>query len=62
MAEARKRGSARMRQFGYKLVQVWIDAKEETAVKLLAREEGLPVAQLVRKLLCRAAEIEFHRR
>jgi hypothetical protein len=51
-----------MRQNGYKLVQVWMDAKEWQAFKTLQNELAARGATLLRRLMCEAAGIPFQGR
>lgn len=47
----RKRGAARMKEFGYKLVTIWLDPEEMSNVRLLADSKGWRVAPFVRQTL-----------
>ena len=52
-----KGGSARMRELGYRLVQVWLDPRELEAVQRMF--PGEKVASLLRRLVCEATLIRF---
>jgi hypothetical protein len=58
----KKRGSARMREFGYSLLQVWFDVNETEALEQLRREHGMTRATYLRYLLCKTSGIPFQER
>lgn len=60
----RKRGSARMKEFGYKKVELWLDAREMEAVLLKQIHDRQPeaLAPLFRRIICEWAEIQFNAR
>ena len=63
MMRSELRGSSRMKELGYRLVQVWVDERECEAFKIEAREEGEHrLAHWLRKVACQAANIRFVRR
>ena len=60
----KKRGSARMKEFGYKKVELWLDARELEAVFRQQSKHRQPdaLAPLFRRIICEWAGIEFNAR
>jgi len=56
----RKRGSARMRQYGYLRVEIWLNEKERQA--FVEKFPGESIAAKIRELLCFELRIPFRRR
>jgi len=52
------RGARRMKEFGYKLVNVWFDKSEAEAVADAAKARGVPVATFVRVTAFTAACVQ----
>jgi ribosomal protein S19E (S16A) len=59
-AATRKKGSKRMKELGYKKVEVWLDAAELAAVVKRWPYERL--ASLLRRLAVEGAGLRFHYR
>src|SRR5205807_1418886 len=47
----KKRGTARMREMGYREVKLWLDPKEAKAIDSAARKDGKRLATWVREMI-----------
>jgi hypothetical protein len=47
--EGKRRGASRMREFGYRRVECWLDAAELALVRKAAEDAGMALAFYVRR-------------
>ncbi len=58
----RKRGASRMREQGYKLVQLWLDPAEHAAILKEARSTSMQLASWIRRVACEESGHNFRKR
>jgi uncharacterized protein (DUF1778 family) len=52
------RGARRMRQVGYKKVEVWMDDQEYALLKAAANEKRMPLSSYMRSVAAEAAKAD----